>query len=548
VLRGVGGARATSLSTAVYRALPNDTDLTELAALERPAMNFAFIGGVQRYHTAEDDAAHLDRGSLQHHGNNALALARAFGTGALPRPRTGDAVFFDLPVLGLIIYPAVLAPWLGLLALLLPITAIVIRRSEPRIVTGATLGFAVAIMASIAAGAVGFGVATGSQSLHASIASGAPEWSGTYALAITLAALAIGASGYAIARRWRNDFSLQAGAVIAWDAIGLWLALAMPGASFLFTWPAILFGGALLLSAGNAEPRARDVMTWLATIITILLLAPTLYLMVCVALGVNPVGAGILAFLTALGAALLWAQFEAITPRRRWGVPATAAVAAIVLFVVGTITVRTTPARPSGSSLVYAVDADSGKAWLSGVAWSASARVWAARVLEGLGMQRAVAAPAWVQRHADRASLFSAPISIPALAPASATVLSDSSAGRNRHVVRRISPSRGTRSISVRAENGTVVSASVDGRPIDPSGYRRRLPAWSLTYTAPPDSGFLLALTFFESAPPTLGLLSRRTGIPVLSGIRVPPRPAGIIEVADGDASIVYNRITVERR
>jgi hypothetical protein len=51
---------------------------------------------VERYHTAYDDVANLNPGSLQHHGSQMLALARAFGDGPLPRPVTGDAVFFDL--------------------------------------------------------------------------------------------------------------------------------------------------------------------------------------------------------------------------------------------------------------------------------------------------------------------------------------------------------------------------------------------------------------------------------------------------------------------
>ncbi|HEX6052655.1 MAG TPA: M28 family peptidase, partial [Gemmatimonadaceae bacterium] len=97
VLSAVPDVSATSLSVTVYRMLPNDTDLSELAVLGRPALNFAFADGVERYHTAHDDVAHLDPGSLQHHGTQALALARAFGNGTLPRPTTGDAVFFDLP-------------------------------------------------------------------------------------------------------------------------------------------------------------------------------------------------------------------------------------------------------------------------------------------------------------------------------------------------------------------------------------------------------------------------------------------------------------------
>ncbi|TMG78848.1 MAG: M28 family peptidase, partial [Betaproteobacteria bacterium] len=86
-LRRVRGVRATSLSVVVYRTLPNDTDLSELAVLGQPAMNFAFIGGVNRYHTTQDDYAHLDPRTVQHHGNQALALTHAFGNGELPQPR-----------------------------------------------------------------------------------------------------------------------------------------------------------------------------------------------------------------------------------------------------------------------------------------------------------------------------------------------------------------------------------------------------------------------------------------------------------------------------
>jgi len=104
-LRRVAGVRATSLSTAVYRRMPNDTDLSELDVLGMPALNFAFIGGVERYHTAEDDVAHLDARSIQHHGNSALALTRIFANGELPVSQTTDAVFFDFPGIGMVVYP-----------------------------------------------------------------------------------------------------------------------------------------------------------------------------------------------------------------------------------------------------------------------------------------------------------------------------------------------------------------------------------------------------------------------------------------------------------
>jgi hypothetical protein len=105
VLRRVPGAMASSLSVTLYRTLPNDSDVSELVTLGQPAMNFGFADGLERYHTASDSVAHLDVGSVQHHGEQALALARAFADGPLPRSRTGDAVFFTVPGVGLAVYP-----------------------------------------------------------------------------------------------------------------------------------------------------------------------------------------------------------------------------------------------------------------------------------------------------------------------------------------------------------------------------------------------------------------------------------------------------------
>src|SRR6202030_2080531 len=98
-LRSAGDATAGSVYATIYRTLPNDTDLSEVAVLGLPALNFAFADGVERYHTSHDDIAHLNPGSLQHHGSQMLAMVRTFGTEPLPRPLTGDGVFFDLPII-----------------------------------------------------------------------------------------------------------------------------------------------------------------------------------------------------------------------------------------------------------------------------------------------------------------------------------------------------------------------------------------------------------------------------------------------------------------
>ncbi|MEO8452657.1 MAG: M28 family peptidase, partial [Gemmatimonadota bacterium] len=132
VLRGAPGVSATSLMVTVYRTLPNDTDLSEVALLNGPALNFAFAAGVERYHTTEDDVAHLDPGSVQSGGAQMLALARAFGTGPLPRPHTGDAVFFDFPLLGVIYYPESWAVGLAVVAAVLVLALIPLIRRRHR--------------------------------------------------------------------------------------------------------------------------------------------------------------------------------------------------------------------------------------------------------------------------------------------------------------------------------------------------------------------------------------------------------------------------------
>jgi hypothetical protein len=70
---------ANSLVYRIYQTLPNDTDYSVYKAAGVPGLNFAFANGVAAYHSVVDDAAHIDLGSLQHHGDNAWAMLQALG-------------------------------------------------------------------------------------------------------------------------------------------------------------------------------------------------------------------------------------------------------------------------------------------------------------------------------------------------------------------------------------------------------------------------------------------------------------------------------------
>ena len=97
---------ALSVTYKAYKRLPNDTDLTVFKRAGRAGMNFAFIDEVSHYHTPLDDLAHLDLGSLQHQGENALAVARGLAGADLAHPRPGRSCYQDLLGFALLRWPA----------------------------------------------------------------------------------------------------------------------------------------------------------------------------------------------------------------------------------------------------------------------------------------------------------------------------------------------------------------------------------------------------------------------------------------------------------
>ena len=544
VLQGVPGARATSVSTTVYRRLPNDTDLSEMAILGLPAMNFAFIGDVSRYHTTEDDPDHLSVGSLQHHGALALALARAFGDGQLPRPKTPDAVFFNAPWIGVVAYAEVWAVPLAVVALLLALVAATRQRSsDARWAFSIAMGASAAIVSLLLAACAGYALGLGLTKFHASIGSGAPRWSGWYAASVAMFVLAIATLAPGAARRWMGS-SWHAGALLVWATLSFTIAVAAPGASFLFTWPVLAAALAHVIVVWKARTIAVRTSLGLGTaVVVVFLIVPTAYLMVGVGLGLDAVGGAILAVLAAVAGALIAPELLAPSGDRPALTPMAALAAGLVLLVVGLTTVRTSAAHPTAGTLVYATDADSGDAWLTGSA-GVGASDWLGSALRAARADSGRTTPRWLLRQIrGRAAVAIRPSpNVPAAAIA--TILKDSSGPGGRTVVMRIKPGRDTWSIGLQMDTGSVISASVNGRPIDASRYRSRPARWGIDFIAPPDSGFTLSLTVPSGATSQLGVTARYSGLPPLPGVALPARPPGVLPIQSGDMTVVYRRLS----
>ena len=546
-LRTAGNVAATSLSVTVYRSLPNDTDLSEMALLGKPALNFAFTDGVERYHTAHDDVAHLDPRSVQHHGSQMLALARTFGNGSLPRPVTGDAVFFDVPLFGLVLYPERWAWPIAIAAIALALAATIrVARRERGWIRDVVLGSTMTLVTAAIAGglAMVFGNAIG-RAHEATGWHGAPGFRGIYTAALVALALTVVFAGWALARRWASAAGAHIGALIVWTVAALLVTWKLPGVSFLVVWPLIAValativaaGGPVATGAGLTPGIAATVSLWIATLVAMAIVVPIAYAVSAVLLGADGPGGIAAGVLVALVAWLVAPHLETMSAGRPWVTTGLVLTLALGLTAIGMATVRSSPEHPTPSRLVYALDATGSDAWLAVRGLSATQ--------VGAPSTPAAQPPAWIARLIGGGlGTLRRVTRLPVDGP-SAEVIADSTVGAERTVVLRIRAAPGTEAISMRTVDHPVLRTSIDGRPIDTSRYRGGVRAWRLEYAAPPDSGVTLALTVPAATALSLELAARARGIPSLPDVQLPTRAPDVVTVQTGDITVVRSSVVI---
>ncbi len=296
---------ATSLSDAVYQHMPNDTDFTVFKGAGLPGLNFAFIGSPQHYHTIRDDLVHLDPGSLRHHGQQALALARHFGNLDLASmPTAANVTFFTLPGIGLVRYPLYLAIPLATTAVGLAATGVWIGRRRGRIGLGG-LGGAAGLVVFAAALTAGLTYATW-RLLASTAISADPEWSGA---GFGLVASAASAAVVCLRSEPQADIELATAAAL-WVALAaLACAVLVPAASYVLTWPALCSAGCVLLQVCGRDTTRAGPRIWLPTALgaipPVLLLVPITHL-ILLGLGLH-MAAGV--------CLLVWVLMCTLTPQ-----------------------------------------------------------------------------------------------------------------------------------------------------------------------------------------------------------------------------------------
>jgi hypothetical protein len=270
-----------SLAATIYRALPNDTDLTPFLQADIPGLNFAFIAGLDLYHTPLDDLDHLDPRSVQHQADYVLSLLKHFGRTDLAALRSADdAVFFPLPTFAgtrLIVYPESWALPLALLVLgsvlALGTLALIRRSARPSALLRAAAALLAALLAAPLAGGLAW-LVLGRVAPHVTWTSHQDVF---FAATILLGCAVVWTIAHRpLAACSEQELSLALAFLSA--LLGLAVACLVPGASYLFAWPAL---GMLLPLADLCldHPRlraARHALMPLGSIPLVLLWLPTL--------------------------------------------------------------------------------------------------------------------------------------------------------------------------------------------------------------------------------------------------------------------------------
>jgi hypothetical protein len=235
----VAHPRANSAFSTIYERLPNDTDLSVFKQYEYAGLNFAHAGNFEHYHTPLDDVRHTDRATIQHHGDNLLAVTRALAETDLPLAETSDAVFFDVFGLRLVRWPAHITLPAALLAFALLALWLVAAAREGAL-TGRDLLVGLAAWPAAVAGS-----ALGGLALVALL-----QWSRgvltpwtAHPAPTRVAVWALASVGVLLAAHLRptrgRALGLLAGAGIWWACIATAFAATLPGLSFPFLVPLV---------------------------------------------------------------------------------------------------------------------------------------------------------------------------------------------------------------------------------------------------------------------------------------------------------------------
>lgn len=522
--------RTSSLFVSIYERMPNDTDLTVLREARVPGVNFAFIGHVVHYHTPLDDLRHADLGTLQHQGENALAMTRALAAADLAAPPPGRAVFFDVLGLFVLRWPEPLTLPLAVLALLCAGAALGLLRRRGLVSGAAVLaGLGAALLAVAVTAGLGLGLGWGARATGAM-----PRPWVAHPLPVLLAFALAAAPGPLLATaalgRRAGAAGLFGGVALLFCALGLAVALLLPGAAHLALGPALCAAAAGLAWALRSAKSGGDDAAGAPLLPAALPAAAAALLELPVAASIyEAMGLPLLPAVPLLGAlCLLWlAPLSAALPRR----PLSALgllCAGLSLLALGAGALVPTASAEAPERLPLTFYQEDGAA-----RWIAQPQSGALPLaLRGAAPFSPLSAATPFFRRGQQAP--APPLTQP---PPELEVLSQAPAGDGRTVRLRLRSPRGATTLGLHAAPGAGLrSARVEGLAAPFRGW-----PGVLCHTVP-RGGVEVELTLPQGEI-ELVLSDHTAGLPPAGAELLSARPAAAVTSHQGDTTILARRL-----
>jgi hypothetical protein len=531
---------ASSIFPTVYSFLPNGTDLNVFKRAGLAGLNYAVIGGVSRYHTPRDDLAHADPRSLEHHGDNALAVVRALADGRDSVAATSDAVFFDVLGRFVVRWPDAAGPFwvLGLLAAYALSTVLAMRKGlmTAREHAIGLLGIFTVPLAGAVAWASGFG-------FRLLGATGAAAGSGFLALVwiaqpapyivvscglggLAAAAIVLGLAKHA------GVVGLGWGSMTWFIAFGAVLSVALPGFSFLFLVPATL--GCVGALGWTLRDRPSDRLAWLWT--ALVPISAVLSWVAPLGLLYDALGLSLVPALAAGSGSLVWTAGPAIAelaPRVRSLLFSGVATASLVAAGLTLAVASHTEDSPAHASLrTYVTDGGDARTTLS----------TREKIPNGLATLFPLVESPWPWSSEQSLAVKAGPR---ALLPApDFELLANAGEGARRRVTVRLRSSRGAEVVGLAVAMSSHPDAiRVEGAPLEPNPWADA-PWTFFECVTTPEGGVEVELTVDARAPAEAFVYDRTPGVPDGDARKLlDARPPNIVPIQNGDVTVVARHV-----
>ncbi len=534
---------ATSLSSDMYKHLPNNTDFTWLKSKGIQGLNFAYIGDLERYHSELDNYWNIDESSIQHDGTYALSLTKHFGNIPLPGPKSPDDTYFNFLWPSFVKYRSSMVVSLSVIAaFLLLLTAYVGLKRKT--IKGAKLliSFFLPLVPILVLG-------TGSFFLWRALQNTFPEahhflfgafyHDGVFFSAIVVFSTAVTTAFYIFVRKYFRSSEMTTGGLFWWLILSIAASVYLPHGAYLFQWPLIASALALIVFfiATRSDFRSPVIM-----IVLLICSAPGIYLVSQIAyllfLTIPIPGAvAAIVILTVLEIVTLLPHLAIISAQKKWVVPAALFVAAIGIGVAAPLLHHIDARHPQTDSIDYALSLDDSTAYW--VSMDDTTDEWTSQFMQHQIAPESI--PDFFP--GGEKPLMAARAVLTKLSPVSATVLSDT-ASRGAQFITLLLRSPENASPVVLSTSTQIIAASVAGKPLPDSTAifpAAKQDRWMLYYFGLPDSGSVF--TFVIPAGETLDLNTVETvaGLPVAGELPSTPRPASIMRrpFVTTDASLI---------